>query len=464
MQADKTVLVVEDDFAMRSALAVSLRQMGYPYVTASNGEEAIRLCRERSFSAVMTDMRMPRLGGLDLFHEIKREQIQVPVILMSAFGTIDLAVQAIQEGIFDYLPKPFSGERLRETLERALISSSSFKESEARPVTNDTDRPFLAENPLMIRLLKMAETIAASQATILIEGESGTGKECLARLIHRRSPRAHRPFIAINCAAVPESLLESELFGYEKGAFTGAHAKRLGRFLLAQSGTLVLDEISDMPLALQVKLLRVIQEREIEPLGANKAVPLDIRVIATSNRPLSEEVKAGRFREDLYYRVNGFCLRIPSLRERRSDIPLLVDHFIKKGAIRNRRSPVSMSQQALATLMQQTWRGNVRELETVVERALLLADGGKILEEHLLLEEATPLIAPLSVSSEGVTLWEAERRLILETLERTAGNRTHAAQSLGISIRTLRNKIREYRTDPAVTEGMLSKKTVGTKG
>jgi two-component system response regulator FlrC len=339
--------------------------------------------------------------------------------------------------------------RQRENLEAAVQRALSAQEiPAAKPASlpvAPVGRVLLTQDPGMLRLLKTAEVVAAGQTSILIEGESGTGKELLARFIHEHSPRAHRPFIAINCAAVPEALLESELFGYEKGAFTGAAARKPGRFELAHTGTLLLDEVSEMHLSLQAKLLRVLQEREVDLLGGKGPISLDIRVIATTNRPLWEEVKAGRFREDLYYRLNVFPLRLPPLRHRLVDIPLLADHFIKKGAAKNQKSVLSISPEALSQLMGREWRGNIREFENVMERAVVLSDQGVITPDHLLFEDSfePERGRPLQRST---TVWEAERDLILETLERVGGNRTHAARLLGISIRTLRNKLKEYRT------------------
>ncbi len=303
------------------------------------------------------------------------------------------------------------------------------------------ERAVLSCDPAMRELIRTAEMVATSDVSVLIEGESGTGKERVARFIHARSPRAGYPFVAVNCAAIPEGLLESELFGYEKGAFTGAISRRPGRFEQAQKGTILLDEVSEMSVPAQAKLLRVLQEREIDPLGSTESLSLDVRVIATSNRPLREEVRVGRFREDLYYRLNVFPFRLPPLRVRRADIPLLAKHFIAVSAIRNKRSVPSLSPEALSVLTTRMWWGNVRELENVVERAVLLAGNGVIGLAHLILDESDE--AP--VSSNETTVRDSERELILRTLGRVDGNRTRAAGILGISIRTLRNKLREYR-------------------
>ena len=302
----------------------------------------------------------------------------------------------------------------------------------------------------MLRILHTIEGVAISQATILIQGESGTGKEVLARYVHGRSPRAHRPFVAVNCAALPDGLLESELFGYERGAFTGAVARRPGKFEQAHGGTLLLDEISEMDLALQSKLLRVIQEREVDRLGGKSSVPVDIRIIATTNRALSREVEAGRFREDLFYRLHVFPITVPPLRDRPQDIPGLVAHFVQTSAARNQKAVTGVSAETEQLLMRRIWKGNVRELENVIERAVLLSNGPLLEPEHIASEggELSQRLGSIVSNSDGaapVSIWEMERDLILRTLERVKGNRTHAAKLLEISIRTLRNKLREYR-------------------
>ena len=447
LSQDKPILVIDGEPTMCTALGDSLQQMGHPVTTASNGEEALSQCTERSFAAAVIDLNLPDMSGMDLFREIKKIRPQLPIILMSAYGTIEDAVEAMRSGARDYLVKPFLGEALQSALRRALLDTQHL--APAQPNHLRSRSTFLTQDPATLKLLKTAEVVAASQASIFIEGESGTGKELLARFIHDHSPRAHRPFIAINCAAVPENLLESELFGYEKGAFTGATSRKAGRFELANTGTILLDEVSEMPLSLQAKLLRVLQEREIDLLGGRQPVPLDIRVIATTNRPLWEEVKAGRFREDLYYRLNVFPFRIQPLRNRISDIPFLLEHFLCKVAVKNRKTFVSVKPEALSILMGRPWNGNIRELENVAERAILLAaEDGVIAPEHLLFEEGEPP-SPKRSSQRHKTVWEAERELILETLDQFGGNRTHAAKTLGISIRTLRNKLREYRqSDP----------------
>jgi len=446
--ASHPILVVDDEPSMRLALTESLIAMGYSTLTAGGAEEALTRCRQTPVSAVITDMKMGEMSGLDLLDEIQRRKIGVPVILMSAFGTIDVAVSAMKAGVVDYLPKPFSPEVLAAALRRAL---PSFRPSDVAMIdrslvdqgtaSRSGNRPFLTQDPATLKMLKTAESVAASEASILIEGESGTGKELIARLIHQKSLRASRPFVAVNCAAVPDGLIESELFGYEKGAFTGAIVRKPGRFEMAHTGTLLLDEVSELRLDVQAKLLRAIQEREVDPLGGRGAVSVDIRIIATTNRPLWDEVKEGRFREDLYYRLNVFPLRLPPLRARLGDIPLLVDHFIERTALRNRRPIPTVDPAVYPFLSNRPWRGNVRELENVIERAVLLADGKTVVPEHLVCEEASHG----EVSPANGTIRGAEQALIMETLQRMDGNRTHAARHLGISLRTLRNKLREYR-------------------
>ncbi|MEK7286220.1 MAG: sigma-54 dependent transcriptional regulator [Nitrospirota bacterium] len=494
---EKPILVVDDDPAMRVALAESLKQLGYQTQMAMSGEEALARLNEKPVAAILTDMQMSGMSGIDLFHNVNQRTPKIPVIIMSAHGTIDTAVSAMKLGVLDYLVKPFSQERLLEVIKKSASPQalSSLDNKEAGPSPRFNHRVILTKDPGMLKLLKMAEVVASSDATIFIEGESGTGKELVARFVHEHSPRAPRPFIAINCAAVPENLLESELFGYEKGAFTGAVTRKPGKFELSHTGTILLDEVSEMPILLQAKLLRVLQEKEVDSVGGREPIPLNIRVIATTNRPILKEVEAGRFREDLYYRLNVFPLRIPPLRDRISDIPLLAEYFISRAASRrNHRNPVTISRESIATLMSRPWRGNIREMENVMERATLLAEvqDGIILPEHLDITGVTTVvmngvssigaipmnppvhvIAPVkendskSMSASlpaslngvgenrfggGVTLWEVERNLILGTLDEMGGNRTHAAKRLGISIRTLRNKLREYRGPDAEEE------------
>lgn len=442
----KSLIIADDDPAMRAALAETVRRLGYDVQLAMDGQEALERTLKTKPWLVLTDLKMPRLGGLELVKEIKRRSPETLVILMTAYGTVETAVEAMKHGASDYLLKPFS----TDLLDRVICNFQNVTPADRSPdgfMANE-QRAILSQDPGMIRLLSTIEGVAASQATIMIGGESGTGKELLARFIHSRSPRAHRPFIAVNCAALPDGLLESELFGYERGAFTGAVMRKQGKFELAHNGTLLLDEISEMNLGLQSKLLRVLQEREVDRVGGRDPVSVNIRVIATTNRLLYREVEAGRFREDLFYRLNVFPITVPPLRERPSDIPLLARHFAKAAATRNGLAAPTLSDEALARLQEHTWKGNVRELENLMERAVLLAGRGQITPEHLSIDQtATAQALPptvLSPAGNG-SLWEMERELIFQTLVRTKENRTHAAKELGISIRTLRNKLREYR-------------------
>ncbi len=449
----RSVLVVDDEPSMRVALAESLRRNGYGVAQATDGREALdRITQYRPW-LVLTDMKMPRVSGIDVLKEIKKRSPGTAVVVMTAYGTVETAVEAMKHGASDYLLKPFAAEALEGVLARLEAAET---DPGAGPEANGIQsRPLLTEDPGMARLLGIAEVVATSQATVLIHGESGTGKELLARFIHSRSPRGHRPFIAVNCAALPDGLLESELFGHERGAFTGALVRKLGKFEMAHQGTLLLDEISEMNLGLQAKLLRVLQEREVDRIGGREPVRVDIRVIATTNRALRAEVDQGRFREDLYYRLNVFPILLPPLRERRADIPVLARHFVSAAAARNGLPAPALSEAATAILMDRPWKGNVRELENAVERAVLMASGGTIQPEHFRLEENGPAVIPVTQpagqvgGSGGGSLWEMERDLIFRTLARVQGNRTHAAKVLGISIRTLRNKLREYRQQTA---------------
>jgi len=448
----RLVLVVDDEPSMRAALSETLRRMGHEVKTAVDGVDAIEQIERLKPWLVLTDLKMPRLSGLDLVKEIKQKSSATLVILMTAYGTVETAVEAMKYGANDYILKPFSTDLLERIIGN-LCQAMAGADEEELPATPEA-RPILTQDPGMIRLLTTLEGVAASQATVLISGESGTGKELLARFIHSRSPRAHRPFVALNCAALPDSLLESELFGHERGAFTGAVQRKLGKFEMAHTGTLFLDEISEMNLGLQAKLLRVLQEREVDRIGGREPVPVNIRVIATTNRSLYHEVAQGRFREDLFYRLNVFPITVPPLRERTGDVPLLARHFVRAAAQRNGLPTPSLSDAAIAELLVRPWKGNVRELENVIERATLLANGAMIDVKHMAAEgvpaakTAEPDTAterPAVANSPYGSLWEMERDLIFKTLARVKDNRTHAAKELGISIRTLRNKLREYR-------------------
>ncbi len=428
------LLLVEDDIQMLSALEVALKRRGHKVETATNGIDAVSKLKTLQPRAIITDLRMPAMDGLELLEHVRRSEPNLPVILISAHGSVPTAVQAIRNGATDFLVKPFSQDALDAVLERLPREVTGRHAT----VTND----IVTQNPAMRTLLEQAAQAARTDATVLVQAESGTGKELLARWVHHSSPRSKGPFVAVNCAALPDSLLESELFGYEKGAFTGANAFKPGKFELAQKGTILLDEIGEMAPLLQAKLLRVLQEQEVDRVGGRTPVPINIRVIATTNKDLRKLISRGRFREDLFFRLNVVPLRIPPLRERKDDIPVLTRHFAQKyGA----GDADEVGEEALQLLGSYGWPGNVRELENVVHRAFALRGRLKVkpadlFDESMISTDNLELQAGHSVS-------EMERKLILATLEQTNGNRTHAAKMLGISLRTLRNKLRDYRVE-----------------
>ena len=439
-ERNSSILVVEDDPALRDALCDTLQIAGYDVTAAADGTAALELCERTAFGVVVSDVQMRPMDGHELLAQLRGKRPDLPVVLMTAHGTIGKAVEAMRDGAADYLPKPFEAGTLIELVRRLLPAAESPTE-------------LVAEDPRMREVLGMARRIAATDVTVLITGESGTGKEVFARFIHVQSERRERPFIAINCAAIPENMLEAVLFGYEKGAFTGAQAAHAGKFEQAQGGTLLLDEISEMDLSLQAKLLRVLQEREVERLGGTRTISLDVRVLATSNRSLREEVAAGRFREDLYYRLNVVPLRLPALRERREDILPLVRRALARYA-QPGTLPPALSADAEQVLAQHNWPGNVRELNNVIQRAAILATGATLRPEDLPFEtldtadETAP--QPASIADTAVTaalgadLKERERALILEAIQ-SAPSRKEAAARLGISPRTLRHKLAQMR-------------------
>ncbi len=436
---NEELLVVDDEPQMLIAIDETLRRNGYSITTAGSGMEALCRLKEKYYRLVITDMRMPEVSGLDLLRKVKNLAPQTPVILLTAFGTIQNAVDAMRSGAYDYLLKPFSSESLESVVRRALDSAPRKNEKAPHAI--------ITQDPAFSRILQQAGQAAVSNATVLIEAESGTGKELMARMIHQKSPRSGAPFIAVNCAALPESLLESELFGFEKGSFTGANASKPGKFELANNGTLLLDEIGEMAPILQAKLLRVLQEKEVDRIGGKEPVEIDVRVIATTNRDLLSLVEDGSFREDLYYRLKVVCLTIPPLRERPGDIPLLVDFFCKRYGDSFNRQDVEMSPEAMKCLAGYDWPGNVRELENAIQRALTLCADSLIRPQDLFVSELRQPVkhpAPELGLSAGVTMREMERQLIQKTLEDTGGNRTQAAKRLGISLRTLRNKLNEF--------------------
>jgi DNA-binding NtrC family response regulator len=445
------ILVVDDEANARTALAEILKQEGYGVETAADGFKALAKFAEFEPDLVLTDLKMPGMDGVELLRKVKEHDAETPVVVMTAFGAVETAVSAMRDGAADYLTKPLNTDELLIVLERALESLKLRRETaELRGQLRErySFDNIIGSSPEMQRVFKTVAQIAPSRATVLLTGDSGTGKELVAAAIHQHSPRAPGPFIRLHCAALAETLLESELFGHERGAYTGADRKREGRFEQANGGTLFLDEIGEIPLSIQVKLLRVLQEREFERVGGNQTLRVDVRVIAATNRDLKEMVAAGRFREDLFYRLNVINLHLPSLRQRPSDIPALAAHFLKRYAEENGKSVRTISDRALMQLANYAWPGNVRELENVIERAVVLAEGEAIEPEHLPSEFAVASRRSGILAIPGATMDELERYAILQTLESVGGSTTKAAEILGISVRKIQYKLQEYGGAP----------------
>jgi two-component system response regulator FlrC len=433
-----TILVVEDDPALREALSDTLEIAGYRALTAGDAEQALRCLEQHTPGLVLTDVQMPGMDGHALLRTLKLRHPEIPVIMMTAYGQIERAVQAMHDGAADYLPKPFEPDHLLASVARHFRLSG-----------DSACAGLVAQDPASLALLELARRVAASDAAILLTGESGVGKEVYARYIHQHSRRASSPFVALNCAAIPENLLESVMFGHEKGAFTGASAPQPGKFEQANGGILLLDEISEMPLNLQAKLLRVLQEREVERVGGRTLLSLDVRVIAATNRDLASWVAQGRFRDDLYYRLNVFPLDIPPLRDRPGDIPALAGHFLKRHEQIVGRRGFSFTDAALAELTGYDWPGNIRELGNVVQRAMILAPGADIGPEHLMLPRASNAsvrgLDRDSAAPAETGLKDIERDTILGVLHRMKGSRRKTAETLAMSERTLRHKLKQYR-------------------
>lgn len=452
------ILVAEDDPQMQLAIAACLERSGYELAVVGNGRLASERLEKEFFDLIISDQRMPEVTGSELLEMIVSKKMNIPFIMITAYGTINQAVQAMQLGAADFITKPFAAEDLERVVERILSPElKSFRNNQRK---KEKGRAIITNDPIMIRILEVTEAVARSDATVLIQGESGTGKELVARMIHASSPRASQQLVAVNCAALPSNLLESELFGHEKGSFTGALNRKIGKFELAQGGTILLDEISEMELSLQAKLLRVLQEREIDRVGGGSPIGIDVRVVATTNRNLEEEVRSGRFRSDLFYRLNVIPITLPPLRSRRGDIKLLIEHFMRQYI--GRVAP-ALGPSVLDELESYSWPGNIRELQNAVERAAILSQGKMPVASDFLLtgSNQTPLSQLVEVErtesenkstdstviKSGLTVAQMERALILETLRSTGNNRTRAAELLGISIRTLRNKLAEYRAE-----------------
>lgn len=457
MNDNYTILVVDDEDSVRKLLSAVLRREGYQVITAASGEEAIVSFREDQPDLIIMDIRMPNIDGITAFKEMRQLRKQVPVILMTAYAAVETAVEAIKLGAFDYLIKPFDIEEVKLLTNRAIqLQKMSAKIVALNRQLVDSYRldKIITNSPKMKELCRDIAKIAQSNASVLITGESGTGKELIANTIHYNSKRSSGPFIKINCGALPETLLESELFGHEKGAFTGAVTRRSGRFEQADHGTLFLDEIGEISPNLQVKLLRVLQEREFERVGGNQTVKTDIRVLAATNRNLADMVKQGTFRQDLYYRLNVVCLSAPPLRERREDIELLAGFFLQKFAAENEKNIMGFDPEVLKLLENYNWPGNVRELANVVERAVIMSTGSTIFTEDLpgqLIADSGRMEALVLEKPQGSTLKEmikkVESMLIKDALQRNQGNKLRTAKILGMSRRSLLYKIQEYEIE-----------------
>jgi two-component system response regulator AtoC len=455
----RRVLVVDDEENLRHMLQTLLKREGYEPVGVASVDNALLELEQRPYDIIITDLRMPGRSGMDLVDEVRRRKLDATVVVMTAFGSKDVAIEAMKRGAYDYLSKPFEADEILLLLRKAEERERLFRENQmlSRQVRAAGQEPegtfgeLVARSPQMLELFRTVRKIAEFKTTVLIDGESGTGKELVARAIHDNSPRARAAFIAVNCGAIPGTLLESELFGYRKGAFTDATRDRKGLFEEASGGTLFLDEIGELPLALQVKLLRVLQEGEVRRLGDSQDTKVDVRVVAATARDLVAEVKRGVFREDLFYRLNVFSLHLPSMRERREDIPLLVQHFLTRLNARMGLAITGVSEEAMHLLGAYHWPGNVRELENTIERAVVLSEGTQIDASALpdrLRSTTPPVGVPVQVDDGDLSIKRASRRseedLIRRALLRTRGNRTRAAELLEISHRALLYKIREF--------------------
>jgi DNA-binding NtrC family response regulator len=434
--ARKSILVVDDEKSQREILEMILTSEGYDVTTASSGEAALKFAKERRFDLALTDLMMTGMDGIELLQHLLAQDSSIIVILLTAHGSIDSAKEALRRGAFDYLQKPYDRDTLLETITRALSRLDAL------------DTEIISASPEMEAVKKMILKVARSSSTVLIRGESGTGKELIARAIHNQSPRVTEMFQAVNCAAINENLLESELFGHEKGSFTGAHAEKKGLFEVADRGTLFLDEIGELDKGMQAKLLRALQEREIRRVGGTREIKIDVRVVAATNRDLRAMVDDGRFRDDLYYRINVLSIDVPPLRERRDDIPVLIDYFLKKHTRNTSRLVRGLTPETRRLMMDYSWPGNVRQLESAIERAILLCEGDLITVEDLPLEvrqDARPAAqGAFKLPAEGISFEDVERDLIMQAMEQTDYNITKSAKLLGLTFRTLQYRLEKF--------------------
>src|SRR3954469_25994484 len=453
------ILIVDDEETTRELFAELLERWGYDVDQTADGHEALKIASETHPDVIISDLVMPKLDGLALVRALREEQPDTPVVIITGKGTIDAAVEAVREGVFDFVEKPLDPARLKVILQRALEKKAPARKRRARRRGlghQEEGMGLTGASPPMRKAMELVEKVAPSKASVVITGQSGTGKEMVARAIHQLSPRREKPFIAINCSAIPASLIESEMFGHERGAFTGADQRRLGSWELADGGTLFLDEVGEIPIELQAKFLRVLEEERLRRLGGKSEIMVDVRVISATNRDLKEEIKAARFREDLYFRLNVFHINLAPLKERREDIPVLVQHFIDRFGRDAGKKLQGVSAQAMKLLTDYAWPGNIRELRNTLERAVILCGGGAIEAEHLPSElaagggESAYLKLPY-----GLPLREIEKEYILSTLSRLQNNKARTAQALGISEKTLYNKLYRYsgRTPRREEEG-----------
>jgi two-component system response regulator AtoC len=455
----KQVLIVDDEPNLRKILSAQLTRDGYDALTAEDGEQALHLLREHHIDLIITDLKMPKVDGMTLLKRALELEPELPVVLITAHGTIDTAVEALKRGAFDFVTKPFDKDEVRQIVAKAL-KTRELRSADATPAPSGARFGIIGTSQGIAELYAVLERVADTPTTVLITGESGTGKELVARALHEHSGRKDKPFIKVNCAAIPKELIESELFGYERGAFTGAVASKPGRFELANGGTLFLDEIGEIPIEMQVKLLRALQESEFERVGGIKTIRVDVRLVAATNRELKKLIASGNFREDLFYRLNVVPIRLPALRERTGDIPLLADHFLAKFNERLRKKVEGIGPDATEVLMQYPWPGNIRELENVIERAVLFCDESRLHANDLPPDvRGIPVIANVSLpeadlqaalAGEGglkehvkVAMSRLEKELVSRALQQTTGNVTHAARLLKISRKGLQLKMKE---------------------
>jgi DNA-binding NtrC family response regulator len=456
MTQQPSILVVDDESGILDTLRILLRKEGFEVTTAQGGKAGLDQIRSGNHDIVLTDVRMPQVTGLDILQAAKEQDTMTPVILMTAQASLQTAVAAVNAGAFYYVQKPFSNDELLAILRRACefrqirVENRQLKQDIRRKDRSTVTRP-IGKSRRFMDVLKLAEVVAPTDSTVLIQGESGTGKEVVARYIHNLSGRADGPFLSINCGALPENLLESELFGHVKGSFTGAVRDKQGLFAAARGGTFFLDEVGEMPPSLQIKLLRVLQEREVIPVGATETIPVDVRIVAATNRDLEEEVRRGHFRSDLFYRLNVIALELPCLRDRRDDLVLLIEHFFQEMAAERESAPKALSSDALDAVMVYDWPGNVRELQNALEHAVVLSKGTLIepgaLPERITRRRREPLVAERS--SPNPSLEVIERAYIMWVLQAEGGNKTRAAEVLGIDPSTLYRKLSRYEEQPA---------------